>query len=57
MNLALGPEESASEAGLPSDSDERMRAPVLDELKAPTTVRAAGSLVWSRLQSLRRSGS
>ena len=41
------------EAGLPSDPDwTRMRAPVLDELQAPTTVRAAGSLVWGRLQGL-----
>ena len=57
MKLALGPEETASEAALPSDSDGGMRAPVLDEIKAPTTVRAAGSLVWSRLQALRRAGS
>ncbi len=57
MNLALGPEETASEASLPSDSDTGMRAPVLDEIKAPTTVRAAGSLVWGRLRALRRSQS
>ena len=57
MNLALGPEGSTSEAELPSDTATMMRAPVLDELKAPATVRAAASLMWGRLQSLRRSGS
>jgi uncharacterized protein YbjT (DUF2867 family) len=53
MNLALGPEGRTSEAALPSDSDAtKMRAPVLDELNAPATVRAGASLALRRIQTL-----
>ena len=42
------------EAPLPSDADwTRMRAPLLDELHAPATVRAGASLALRRLRALR----
>ena len=44
---------SSPEAPLPSDPDwTRMRAPVLDELHAPATVRAGASLALRRVRSL-----
>ena len=47
------PGGSSPEAGLPSDPDwTRMRAPVLDELHAPATVRAGASLALRRVRSL-----
>ncbi|MCW2762361.1 MAG: hypothetical protein JWR85_2562, partial [Marmoricola sp.] len=50
MDLALGPEGSSPEAGLPSDPDwTRMRAPILDELHAPATMRAGASLALRRV--------
>ena len=53
MERALGPVGSCAEAGLRSDPDwTRMRAPVLDELHAPATVRAGVSLGLRRLQAL-----
>jgi hypothetical protein len=54
MELALGPVGTTPEAGLPSDPGwTRMRAPVLDELHAPATVRAGASLALRRLRGLR----
>jgi uncharacterized protein YbjT (DUF2867 family) len=53
MARAFGPAGSTPEAGLPSDPDwTRMRAPVLDELHAPATVRAGASLALRRLRAL-----
>ncbi len=53
MDLALGPVGTSPEAPLPSDPDwTRMRAPVLDELHAPATVRAGASLALRRVQAL-----
>lgn len=53
MSLALGPVGSTPEAALPSDPDwTRMRAPVLDELHAPATVRAGASLALRRMKAL-----
>jgi len=53
MSRALGPVGSSPEAGLLSDPDwTRMRAPVLDELHAPATVRAGASLALRRVRSL-----
>jgi uncharacterized protein YbjT (DUF2867 family) len=53
MDLALGPMGSSQEAPLPSDPDwTRMRAPVLDELHAPATVRAGASLALRRVRAL-----
>ncbi len=53
MALALGPVGSSPEAPLPSDADwTRMRAPVLDELRAPATVRAGASLALRRVRAL-----
>ena len=53
MGLALGPAGSTPEAALPSDPDwTRMRAPVLDELRAPATVRAGASLALRRVRAL-----
>jgi hypothetical protein len=53
MSRALGPVGSTPEAGLPSDPDwTRMRAPVLDELHAPATVRAGASLALRRVRTL-----
>jgi uncharacterized protein YbjT (DUF2867 family) len=55
MDLALGPVGSCPEAPLPSDPDwTRMRAPVLDELHAPATVRAGASLTLRRVRALLR---
>ena len=55
---ALGPEGSAPEAALSSDPDwTRMRAPVLDELHAPATVRAGASLALRRVRALLTRGS
>jgi uncharacterized protein YbjT (DUF2867 family) len=54
MERALEPDGTTPEAGLPSDPDwTRMRAPVLDELHAPASVRAGASLALRRLQALR----
>ena len=53
MAKAFGSIGSSPEAGLPSDPDwTRMRAPVLDELHAPATVRAGASLALRRLRAL-----
>ncbi|MEO7352444.1 MAG: NAD(P)H-binding protein [Marmoricola sp.] len=53
MDLALGPAGSTPEAGLPSDPDwTRMRAPILDELHAPATLRAGASLALRRVRPL-----
>lgn len=53
MTLALGPAGSSPEAPLPSDPDwTRMRAPLLDELHAPATVRAGASLALRRVRML-----
>lgn len=53
MDRALGPAGSTPEAPLPSDPDwTRMRAPILDELHAPATVRAGASLALRRVRSL-----
>ena len=53
MDLALGPVGSSPEAPSPSDPDwTRMRAPVLDELHAPATVRAGASLALRRVRAL-----
>ena len=50
---ASGPDGSSPEAALPSDADwTRMRAPLLDELHAPATVRAGASLALRRVRSL-----
>ena len=50
---AFGPVGSTPEAPLPSDPDwTRMRAPVLDELHAPATVRAGASLALRRVRTL-----
>ncbi len=58
MDRACGAVGSSPEAGLPSDPDwTRMRAPVLDELHAPATVRAGASLALRRLRALRTLGS
>jgi uncharacterized protein YbjT (DUF2867 family) len=55
MDRALGSVGSTPEAGLPSDPDwTRMRAPILDELHAPATVRAGASLALHRLRALLR---
>ena len=53
MDRAFGPVGSTPEAGLPSDPDwTRMRAPVLDVLHAPATVRAGASLALRRVRTL-----
>lgn len=53
MRLAFGPVGSTPEAALPSDPEwTRMRAPVLDELRAPATVRAGASLALRRVRHL-----
>jgi uncharacterized protein YbjT (DUF2867 family) len=53
ITLALGPVGSSPEAPLPSDAEwTRMRAPVLDELRAPATVRAGASLALRRVRTL-----
>ncbi len=53
LKLAFGPVGSTPEASLPSDPGwTRMRAPVLDELHAPATVRAGASLALRRVRGL-----
>ncbi len=53
MSLSFTETGSAPESPLPSDPDwTRMRAPVLDELHAPATVRAGASLALRRVRSL-----
>jgi uncharacterized protein YbjT (DUF2867 family) len=53
MDRALGPVGSTPEAPLASDPDwTRMRAPILDELHAPATVRAGASLALRRLRTV-----
>ena len=53
MSLSFTEPGSAAESPLPSDPDwTRMRAPVLDELHAPATVRAGASLALRRVRSL-----
>jgi uncharacterized protein YbjT (DUF2867 family) len=53
MRLAVGPVGSSPEAPLPSDPDwTRMRAPILDELHAPATVRAGASLALRRVRAV-----
>jgi uncharacterized protein YbjT (DUF2867 family) len=53
MSRSLAPEGSTPEAPLASDPDwTRMRAPVLDELHAPATVRAGASLALKRVRSI-----
>lgn len=54
MARCFGPIGSTPEAPLPSDPDwTRMRAPILDELHAPATVRAGASLALKRVKGLR----
>ena len=54
MARSFGPPGSGPEAPLASDPDwTRMRAPILDELHAPATVRAGASLALRRLRGLR----
>ncbi len=53
MARSFGPVGSTPEAALPSDEGwTRMRAPVLDELHAPATLRAGASLALRRVRSL-----
>jgi hypothetical protein len=53
MARSFGPVGSTPEAALPSDPDwTRMRAPILDELHAPATVRAGASLALKRVRGL-----
>lgn len=53
MARAVGGPGSTPEAPLPSDADwTRPRAPVLDELHAPATVRAGASLLLRRVRSV-----
>jgi uncharacterized protein YbjT (DUF2867 family) len=53
MARCFEPDGSIPEAPLPSDADwTRMRAPLLDALHAPATVRAGASLALRRLRSL-----
>jgi uncharacterized protein YbjT (DUF2867 family) len=53
MARSLSPAGSTPEAPLASDPDwTRMRAPVLDELHAPATVRAGASLALRRVRGL-----
>ena len=54
MARSFGPSGSGPEAPLASDPDwTRMRAPILDELHAPATVRAGASLALRRVRALR----
>src|SRR4051812_31147818 len=54
MARSFGEPGSGPEAPQPSDPDwTRMRAPVLDELHAPATVRAGASLALRRVRALR----
>ena len=53
MARSFEPDGSVPEAAAPSDAEwTRMRAPLLDELHAPATVRAGASLALRRLKSL-----
>jgi uncharacterized protein YbjT (DUF2867 family) len=53
MARSFEPAGSVPEAAAPSDAEwTRMRAPLLDELHAPATVRAGASLALRRLKSL-----
>jgi uncharacterized protein YbjT (DUF2867 family) len=53
MRRAVRAEPGTAEAPLPSDADwTRQRAPVLDALRAPRSVRAGASLAWHRLRQL-----
>jgi uncharacterized protein YbjT (DUF2867 family) len=53
MRRAVRGEPGTAEAPLASDSDwTRQRAPVLDALRAPRSVRAGASLAWHRLRQL-----
>jgi uncharacterized protein YbjT (DUF2867 family) len=53
MRRAFGPAGTVPEASLPSDPGwTRMRAPILDELHAPATVRAGASLALRRVRGL-----
>jgi uncharacterized protein YbjT (DUF2867 family) len=53
MRRAVRGEPGTAEAPLPSDADwTRQRAPVLDALRAPRSVRAGASLAWHRLRQL-----
>ena len=53
MARCFGEPGSTPEAPLPSDASwTRMRAPVLDELHAPATVRAGASLALRRVRWL-----
>jgi uncharacterized protein YbjT (DUF2867 family) len=53
MARSFGPPGLDPESPLPSDPDwTRMRAPILDELHAPATVRAGASLALRRVRSL-----
>ncbi|KRF36112.1 NAD(P)H-binding protein [Nocardioides sp. Soil805] len=53
MHRAVRGEAGTAEAPLPSDPDwTRQRAPVLDALPAPRSVRAGASLAWHRLRQL-----
>ncbi len=53
MRRAVKGQVGTAEAPLPSDPDwTRQRAPVLDALHAPRTVRAGASLAWHRLRQL-----
>jgi uncharacterized protein YbjT (DUF2867 family) len=53
MARCFEPEGTVPEAPMASDADwTRMRAPLLDELHAPATVRAGASLALRRLRSL-----
>ncbi len=53
MRRALGEPGSSPEAPLPSDAAwTRMRAPLLDELGAPATIRAGASLALRRARSI-----
>ncbi len=54
MARSFAPPGSVPEAALPSDPDwTRMRAPVLDEVRAPATLRAGASLALHRVRALR----
>jgi hypothetical protein len=54
MVRSLGEPGTGPEAPLASDPEwTRMRAPVLDELHAPATVRAGASLALKRVRALR----
>jgi uncharacterized protein YbjT (DUF2867 family) len=53
MHRAVRGEKGTAEAPLPSDPEwTRQRAPVLDELRAPRSVRAGASLAWHRVRQL-----